>query len=74
MGLELSYKFRPNIHVISRIVEEKEERGISVTDICRRFGVTRKTYYNWLKKVSDDCNSDDDILYGESERLEGDIE
>ena len=70
----MSYKFRPNIHVISRIVEEKEERGISVTDICRRFGVTRKTYYNWLKKVSNDYNSDDDILYGESERLEGDIE
>jgi putative transposase len=38
-----------NITVIVRILKETEA-GISVTELCRKYGISDATYYNWKAK------------------------
>jgi len=32
------------------LIHERERTGDSITDICRRYGVSRKTYYKWKNR------------------------
>ncbi len=55
-----------HIEIITKfnLVHEKEWTGDTVSDICKRYDVSRKTYYKWkniyeengIEGLSDICN------------------
>lgn len=42
-------KSRYSVEKIIRILKEAEER-MKVSDLCRKFGISNTTYYNWKSK------------------------
>ncbi|MDN5867657.1 MAG: helix-turn-helix domain-containing protein, partial [Candidatus Nitrosocosmicus sp.] len=45
MKLEIIEKFN--------LIHEKERTGDSVSDICKRYGTSRKSYYKWKNKFKE---------------------
>ncbi|MEM3085445.1 MAG: helix-turn-helix domain-containing protein [Nitrososphaerales archaeon] len=35
-----------------KLIHEPEWTGMSVSDICRKYGVSRKTFYKWRNRYS----------------------
>lgn len=41
------------------IVNERIQEGMSVSDICKKYGITVQTFYQWQKKLSVDPEDGD---------------
>ena len=61
---------RRSVKDISLLLEDQIQKGYRATDFCAMHGISRQTYYNWLKKYHGADTPANDFISIEPGRIE----